>query len=260
MRIVCCTVCHNRCLSVYVQMRVEELEAVCHAASFESSLRRAMAHTSPVCSVSASTDSNDSSQSFIRADHDADQADAATSSFQAQNFGTPLRSNGTDRQNTFGTGFRQTAHGQDSGSLDADEEEYLRRDADSMSQSSSETEISGLKQQQHEWETEREELLREMGNLRSVRSDNAISTALLCSSCLRPHASQHSQMSWLSSISLGTVYMAQECIAHIQCHGFHLTSMHCAHKKDRRRPLTPAQKSLLSDSCIRRRMSIKTTM
>jgi len=176
-------------------MRVEELEAVCHAASFESSLRRAMAHTSPVCSVSAS---NDSSQSFIHADHDADQADAATSSFQAHNFGTPLRSNGTDHQNSFGTGFRQTAHGQDSGSLDADEEEYLRRDADSMSQSSSETEISGLKQQQREWETEREELLREMGNLRSVHSDNAICTALLCFDCLQPHASQHSQLAQFS--------------------------------------------------------------
>ena len=43
-----------------------------------------------------------------------------------------------------------------------------------MSQSSSETEISGLKQQQREWETEREELLREMGNLRSVHSDEAM--------------------------------------------------------------------------------------
>ena len=174
MRTICSTICYDRCLAVYVQMRVEELEAVCHAASFESSLRRAMAHTSPVCSVSASTDSNDSSQSFIHADHDADPADAATSSFQPHSFGAPLRSSGTDRQNSFGTGFRQTAHGQDSGSLDADEEEYLRRDADSMSQSSSETEISGLKQQQREWETEREELLREMGNLRSVHCDKAM--------------------------------------------------------------------------------------
>ncbi|DBB12970.1 TPA: hypothetical protein ACH3X3_005714 [Trebouxia sp. C0006] len=190
------------------QMRVEELEAVCHAASFESSLRRAMAHTSPVCSVSASTDSNDSSQSFIRAEHDADQADAATSSFQAHSFGTSLRSNGTDRQHSFGTGFRQTAHGQDSGSLDADEEEYLRRDADSMSQSSSETEISGLKQQQREWETEREELLREMGNLRFQVEMSKVYSASPSS-----HAPSTSQQTGIyaegSSASLGTPGLRQ---------------------------------------------------
>ena len=258
MRIVFGTVCPYLCLSVYVQMRVEELEAVCHAASFESSLRRAMAHTSPVCSVSASTDSNDSSQSFIHADHDADQADAATSSFQAHSFGIPLRSNGTDHQNSFGTGFRQTVHGQDCGSLDADEEEYLRRDADSMSQSSSETEISGLKQQQREWETEREELLREMGNLRSVHSDNAISTALLCSNCSHDPM-QASTSKRLNSISHEDVYLASLiCIAHSQCHCFHLTSMHCAHNKDRRRPLARAQERFMCDSCITREMSITT--
>ncbi len=220
-------------------MRVEELEAVCHAASFESSLRRAMAHTSPVCSVSASTDSNDSSQSFIRAEHDADQADAATSSFQAHSFGTSLRSNGTDRQHSFGTGFRQTAHGQDSGSLDADEEEYLRRDADSMSQSSSETEISGLKQQQREWETEREELLREMGNLRSVHPDNTISNALLCSNCSNDPM-QASTGKRLNSISIEVYMAAQLCIAYSQRRCFQLTLMHCLLKKDRRRPPTPA--------------------
>ncbi len=150
-------------------MRVEELEAVCHAASFESSLRRAMAQTSPVCSVSASTDSNDSSQSFVHADHDARHADAASSSFQPGSFGTPYRTSGTDHQNSFGINFTARSQGQDGGSLDDDEDYLHRHDSNSVSQSSgSETEVSGLKQQRREWETEREELLREMGNLRSV--------------------------------------------------------------------------------------------
>ena len=143
-------------------MRVEELEAVCHAASFETSLRRAMAQTSPVCSVSASTDSNDSSQSFVHADHDESHANAATSSFQ---FGADFRASGIGQQNGFGPASERP-HGHDDGNDDADY--FTRRDSDSVSQSSSsETEISGLKQQRHEWEAEREELLKEMGNLRS---------------------------------------------------------------------------------------------
>ena len=150
-------------------MRVEELEAVCHAASFETSLRRAMAQTSPVCSVSASTDSNDSSQSFVHADHDESHANAATSSFQ---FGADFRASGIGQQNGFGPAS-QRPHGHDDSNLqnddrDDDADYFTRRDSDSVSQSSSsETEISGLKQQRHEWEAEREELLKEMGNLRS---------------------------------------------------------------------------------------------
>ena len=64
-----------------MQMRVEELEAVCHAASFESSLRRAMANTSPICSVSPSTDSNASSQSCLHDHASASRHQEAASSF-----------------------------------------------------------------------------------------------------------------------------------------------------------------------------------
>lgn len=181
-------------------MRVEELEAVCHAASFESSLRRAMAQTSPVCSVSASTDSNDSSQSFIPADHGTD---AATSSFQPSRFEPPL----TDPQNSFQTQFSGRTHGQDSGSLDG-EEDYLRRGTDSVSQSSSETEVSGLKQQQREWETEREELLREMGNLRSALPwpASGVDLLYLLTDCATCKTHQHTPLSWLQQKAVHVDY------------------------------------------------------
>lgn len=71
-----------------MQMRVEELEAVCHAANFESSLRRAMANTSPICSVSPSTDSNASSQSCLHSHATAARHQQSTSGFQNMNFRT----------------------------------------------------------------------------------------------------------------------------------------------------------------------------
>lgn len=50
----------------------------------------------------------------------------------------------------------------------ASEDDFLgRQDSGSgISASTSETELSGLKQQRQEWEVEKQALLREMGNLR----------------------------------------------------------------------------------------------
>ena len=148
-------------------MRVEELEAVCHAASFASSLRRAMAQNSPVCSVSASTDSNASSQSFIHTDaHDTRHADAATSSYQHATYGSEFDTHETEQPEHFRSGFSPKNHGQNGAGVGSDDT-FRRQDSDALSQcSSSETEIGGLKQKRQEWEAEREELLREMGNLR----------------------------------------------------------------------------------------------
>ena len=147
-------------------MRVEELEAVCHAASFESSLRRAMAQTSPVCSVSASTDSNISSQSFVHtADQQANEAEAATSSFQHAGYESDYHARDSDQPDNFASAYQQQEDSQGAGLGSSNG--FMRQDSDDTSQcSSSETEISGLKQQRHEWEVEREELLKEMGNLR----------------------------------------------------------------------------------------------
>ncbi|KAL0053822.1 hypothetical protein WJX82_011361 [Trebouxia sp. C0006] len=74
--------------------------------------------------------------------------------------------------------------------------------------SSSETEISGLKQQQREWETEREELLREMGNLRFQVEMSKVYSASPSS-----HAPSTSQQTGIyaegSSASLGTPGLRQ---------------------------------------------------
>ena len=150
-----------------VQMRVEELEAACHAASFESSLRRAMAQTSPVCSVSASTDSNDSSQSYVHAGPNLHDPSAASSGYHQQGFAAQFRRQ-ADAQHSYDMGYRE--RDQAEGGEDSDESagDYMAgHGSGSESQAStSETEISGLRQQRREWEAEKQELLREMGNLR----------------------------------------------------------------------------------------------
>lgn len=164
-------------------MRVEELEAACHAASFESSLRRAMAQTSPACSVSATTDSNDSSQSYVHAEHDSFEPSAAASSYQQHDFNSQFRQQPDEEQHSCGREHRESEEAQDAGSSEG-VDEYLRRKegSDTESQAStSETEISGLKQQRREWEAEREELLREMSNLRSLTNYAAVSC------CTLPH-------------------------------------------------------------------------
>lgn len=150
-------------------MRVEELEAACHAASFESSLRRAMAHTSPVCSVSASTDSNDSSQSYVHAGPNLHDPSAASSGYHQQDFEGQFRHQ-ADAQHSYGMGYRDRQQGEDEGDSDEGAGGYMAgQGSGSESQAStSETEISGLRQQRREWEAEKQELLREMGNLRSA--------------------------------------------------------------------------------------------
>ena len=149
-----------------MQMRVEELEAACHAASFETSLRRAMAQTSPVCSVSASTDS---SQSYIDADPGMHDPSAASSGFHQPNFEAQYRQQ-ADMDHSYAAEYRDGSASQNGEHSDADAGGYTGRNgSDSGSQAStSETDISGLKQQRREWEAEKKELLREMGNLRCV--------------------------------------------------------------------------------------------
>lgn len=156
-------------------MRVEELEAACHAASFESSLRRAMAQTSPACSVSASTDSNDSSQSYIHPEHANHDPSAATSSYPQYDLGSQFRQQADARHHSYGRDYRDAGEGQDNDSSEGGDEYTRREGSETESQAStSETEISGLKQQRREWEAEREELLREMDNLRSPASCGTI--------------------------------------------------------------------------------------
>lgn len=46
------------------------------------------------------------------------------------------------------------------------DDDFLGRQCSGSEASSSETELSGLKQQRQEWELEKQALLREMGNLR----------------------------------------------------------------------------------------------
>lgn len=156
-------------------MRVEELEAACHAASFESSLRRAMAQTSPACSVSATTDSNDSSQSYVHAKHDNCDPSAGNSNYQQHDFNNQFGQQPNDGQHSYDRGCRENGEGLDAESPDS-ADEYLRREGSDMESqaSTSETEISGLKQQRREWEAEREALLREMNNLRSLASCRAV--------------------------------------------------------------------------------------
>ena len=156
-------------------MRVEELEAACHAASFESSLRRAMAQTSPACSVSASMDSNASSQSYIHAEHDSDNLSAATSSFHQHSFDGQCGQPADARHYSYGRDYRDAGEAQDDRSSEGADEFRRKEGSETESQAStSETEISGLKQQRREWEAEREELLREMNNLRSLASRTTI--------------------------------------------------------------------------------------
>lgn len=147
-------------------MRVEELEAACHAASFESSLRRAMAQTSPACSVSASTDSNASSQSYMHAEQNNNIPSAATSSYHQHGFGFQFEQPADAGHHSYSRDYKHASEGQDGQSSEG-ADEYLGRESETESQAStSETEIGGLKQQRREWEAEREELLREMNNLR----------------------------------------------------------------------------------------------
>ena len=156
-------------------MRVEELEAACHAASFESSLRRAMAQTSPACSVSASTDSNASSQSYIPAEHDNDNPSAATPTYHHHTFDRQFGQSADAQHHSYGRDYRDAGEAQDDESSEG-AGEYIRREgSETESQAStSETEVSGLKQQRREWEAEREALLREMNNLRSLASRTTI--------------------------------------------------------------------------------------
>lgn len=166
-------------------MRVEELEAACHAASFESSLRRAMAQTSPACSVSATTDSNDSSHSYVHADDTFDSS-AAASSYQQHHFNDEFRQQPGEEQHSCGREYQESGAGQDGESTEG-VDEYLRRNegSDTESQAStSETEISGLKQQRREWEAEREELLREMHDLRSHTNCAAVTCCILPHLCM----------------------------------------------------------------------------
>ena len=56
---------------------------------------------------------------------------------------------------------------EDAEGSDSEDGYMARQDSDSESEaSSSETELSGLKQQRQEWKAEKEALLREMGQLR----------------------------------------------------------------------------------------------
>ena len=154
-------------------MRVEELEAACHAASFESSLRRAMAQASPACSVSASTDSNASSQSYLHAEHDNDIPSAATSSYHQHGLDRQFGQPADAQHHSYGRDYRDAGEAQDGESSEG-ADDYIRREgSETESQAStSEAEISGLKQQRREWEAEREELLREMNNLRFTCKPN----------------------------------------------------------------------------------------
>lgn len=156
-------------------MRVEELEAACHAASFESSLRRAMAQTSPACSVSASTDSNRSSQSYIHAEDEHHMPSATASSYHQHGFSSQFRQQPDAHHHSYNRDNRDADEAQDDASSEG-ADEYIRREGcETESEASTcETEISGLKQQRREWDAERAELLREMNNLRSLASYTTI--------------------------------------------------------------------------------------